>query len=68
MDRHSVGDTSGDHDAFSRTSELDLTAMERLLDWLLQEGMHGIIIGGTQGEWFTMRAVRETLVKLGKVQ
>jgi 4-hydroxy-tetrahydrodipicolinate synthase len=30
--------------------------MERLLQWLLEEGMHGIIIGGTQGEWFTITA------------
>ena len=30
--------------------------MERLLQWLSDEGMHGIIIGGTQGEWFTISA------------
>ena len=41
---------------FTRDGALDLDAMERLLQWLLEEGMHGIIIGGTQGEWFTITA------------
>ena len=29
-------------------------ALDRLLQWLLDEGMHGIIVGGTVGEWFTI--------------
>lgn len=41
---------------FTRDGALDLEAMERLLQWLWDEGMHGIIIGGTQGEWFTISA------------
>ncbi len=43
---------------FTRDGALDLEAMERLLQWLWDEGMHGIIIGGTQGEWFTISAAR----------
>jgi 4-hydroxy-tetrahydrodipicolinate synthase len=39
--------------------------MERLLQWLSEEGMHGIIIGGTQGEWFTITAPeRKQLMQL----
>ena len=53
MDRHSVqwrGYIPAVTTAFTRDGALDLEAMERLLQWLSDEGMHGIIIGGTQGE------------------
>lgn len=50
---------------FTRDGALDLEAMERLLQWLWDEGMHGIIIGGTQGEWFTISAAeRKQLMSL----
>lgn len=53
MDRHSVqwrGYIPAITTPFTREGALDLEAMERLLQWLLDESMHGIIIGGTQGE------------------
>lgn len=38
---------------FTRGGELDRAAYQSLLEWLVNEGMHGLIIGGTQGEWFS---------------
>lgn len=57
MDRHSVewrGYIPAVTTPFTQSGALDLAAMERLLDWLLAEGMHGIIVFGTQGEWSTV--------------
>jgi 4-hydroxy-tetrahydrodipicolinate synthase len=57
MDRHSVqwrGYIPAITTPFTGDGALDLDALERLLGWLHREGMHGIIIGGTQGEWFTI--------------
>ncbi|HEX7012554.1 MAG TPA: dihydrodipicolinate synthase family protein [Steroidobacteraceae bacterium] len=57
MDRHSVewrGYIPAITTPFTREGALDLEALERLLEWLLEEGMHGIIVGGTQGEWFSI--------------
>ena len=59
MDRHSVqwrGYIPAITTPFTGEGALDFAALERLLQWLLDEGMHGIIIGGTQGEWFTISA------------
>jgi dihydrodipicolinate synthase/N-acetylneuraminate lyase len=39
---------------FSEKGDLDICAIERLLPWLVQEGMHGVLIAGTQGEWFSL--------------
>lgn len=38
---------------FTKDGDLDSAAYKTLLEWLLGEGMHGLIIGGTQGEWFS---------------
>jgi len=57
MDRHSVpwrGYIPAITTPFTQEGALDFDAVERLLEWLLQEGMHGIIVGGTQGEWFSI--------------
>lgn len=57
MDRNSVqwrGYIPAITTPFTGDGALDLEALDRLLQWLWQEGMHGIIIGGTQGEWFTI--------------
>jgi len=57
MDRHSVpwrGYIPAITTPFTQEGALDFEALERLLEWLLQEGMHGIIVGGTQGEWFSI--------------
>ncbi|MDY6946268.1 MAG: dihydrodipicolinate synthase family protein [Pseudomonadota bacterium] len=59
MDRNSVqwrGYIPAITTPFTGDGALDLDALDRLLQWLWQEGMHGIIIGGTQGEWFTISA------------
>lgn len=57
MDRHSVewrGYIPAITTPFTQTGELDLEGLERLLQWLLEEGMHGIIVCGTVGEWFSI--------------
>ena len=57
MDRHSVqwrGYIPAITTPFKEDGALDFAALERLLQWLLAEGMHGIIVGGTQGEWCTI--------------
>ncbi|MGV3479588.1 MAG: dihydrodipicolinate synthase family protein [Sphingobium sp.] len=41
---------------FDEARELDLTALGRLLEWLHAEGMHGLLIAGTTGEWPSMSA------------
>jgi len=40
---------------FARSGDLDVPALERHVDWLLAQGMHGLVIAGTQGEWFTLK-------------
>ena len=57
MDRHSVpwrGYIPAITTPFTAGGALDLAALERLLQWLFEEGMHGLIVGGTQGEWCTI--------------
>jgi len=39
---------------FDEHGDLDLKALDRLLEWLVDQGMHGLIIAGTTGEWFSM--------------
>ena len=59
MDRHSVdwrGYIPAITTPFDGEGQLDMTAFGKLLDWLHQEGMHGIILAGTQGEWFSLSA------------
>ena len=36
-----------------RTASLDLDALRALLEWYIGEGMHGIFVNGTTGEWFS---------------
>lgn len=68
MDRHSVewrGYIPAITTPFTREGALDLDALDRLLEWLSAEGMHGIIVGGTQGEWFTISpAERKQLMQV----
>jgi len=57
MDRHSItwqGYIPAITTPFTRAGDLDLDGFERLLQWLAAERMHGIIFGGTQGEWFSI--------------
>jgi dihydrodipicolinate synthase/N-acetylneuraminate lyase len=47
---------------FAADGELDLSALGRLLEWLHGEGMHGLVVAGTTGEWPSMSpAERKTL-------
>ncbi|WP_249276509.1 dihydrodipicolinate synthase family protein [Sphingomonas baiyangensis] len=39
---------------FARDGALDHQALGRLLEWLHGEGMHGLVIAGTTGEWPSM--------------
>ena len=39
---------------FDKSGDLDLTALRGLVDWLLDQGMHGLIVAGTTGEWYTL--------------
>ncbi|WP_340538940.1 dihydrodipicolinate synthase family protein [Nocardioides sp. GXZ039] len=39
---------------FDADGALDLGALEAQLDWLVAQGMHGVILAGTSGEWFSM--------------
>lgn len=71
MDRHSVqwrGYIPAITTPFTSEGALDMQALERLLQWLLDERMHGIIIGGTQGEWFSISAAerRQLLGAVGR--
>lgn len=39
---------------FDERGELDLVALRKLVEWLAEQGMHGLIVAGTTGEWFSM--------------
>ncbi|WP_019377573.1 dihydrodipicolinate synthase family protein [Virgibacillus halodenitrificans] len=56
MNRHSVnwkGYIPAITTPYSEDGELDWKNWGRLLNWLVDEGMHGIVINGTTGEWFS---------------
>lgn len=57
MDRNSV-DWTGYIPAittpFDRKGRLDLDAFDGQMEWLSAERMHGVILAGTSGEWFSM--------------
>src|SRR4249920_3436446 len=36
---------------FTEDLELDRTGFQEMLEWLVVEGMHGIVIAGSSGEW-----------------
>jgi hypothetical protein len=52
---------------FTEEGELDLASLEALAEYYAAQGMHGMVINGTCGEWFSQshderRAVAETAV------
>ncbi|HEX3790376.1 MAG TPA: dihydrodipicolinate synthase family protein [Pseudonocardiaceae bacterium] len=52
---------------FTESGDLDLDTLRALVDHYVGEGMHGIVVNGTCGEWFSQtgeerRAVAETAV------
>jgi len=57
MDRHSVdwyGYLPAVTTPFTADGELDRTAWRTQLDWLAGERLHGVIVAGTTGEWFSL--------------
>ncbi|HEX5594480.1 MAG TPA: dihydrodipicolinate synthase family protein [Micromonosporaceae bacterium] len=57
MDRHSVdwyGYIPAVTTPFTETGELDLDAWRIQLDWFADQRLHGIIVAGTSGEWFSL--------------
>ena len=68
MDRHSV-DWKGYIPAittpFTADGALDREGWLELLDWMVAERMHGIVVAGTTGEWFSLSpAERKELFRL----
>jgi 1-pyrroline-4-hydroxy-2-carboxylate deaminase len=47
---------------FTRAGEVDVESLRALVDWYLGEGMHGIFVNGTTGEWFSQTADERRLV------
>ena len=41
---------------FAREGALDLESFDGQMEWLVAERMHGVILAGTSGEWFSMTA------------
>ena len=44
---------------FDAQGALDIAALRKLLEWLAEEGMHGVIAAGTTGEWFSMNGAEK---------
>ncbi len=65
MDRNSVdwrGYIPAITTPFNKVRELDLAALGTLLEWLDAEGMHGLIVAGTTGEWFNLSNAERKLL------
>ena len=57
MDRNSVswrGYIPALTTPFHRDGELDRTGWVELVRWAVDEGMHGIVVAGSSGEWFAL--------------
>lgn len=56
MDKHTVdwkGYIPAISTPFLKNGDIDLEGWETLLKWFVKEGMHGLVINGTTGEWFS---------------
>ena len=47
---------------FHSDGALDLESLRALVEWYIGQGMHGIFINGTSGEWFSQAADERRLV------
>jgi 4-hydroxy-tetrahydrodipicolinate synthase len=47
---------------FSSDGDLDLESLRALVEWYVGEGMHGIFVNGTSGEWFSQTPEERRLV------
>ena len=45
---------------FSESGVLDLESFDGQMEWLVAERMHGVILAGTSGEWFSMNTQERT--------
>ncbi len=72
MDRNSIdwrGYIPAITTPFTKDGVFDEEATARLHRWVYEQGMHGIIILGTQGEWFTLtKQEKERLLALAGEQ
>jgi 4-hydroxy-tetrahydrodipicolinate synthase len=72
MDRNSV-DWRGYIPAivtpFDEAGALDLERLTSMLEWLIGEGLHGLVVAGTTGEWFslTLEEKRQLFARTGEV-
>ncbi|MEX2126471.1 MAG: dihydrodipicolinate synthase family protein [Woeseia sp.] len=41
---------------FDEHGDFDTAMLRELIEWLVAEGMHGLIVAGTTGEWFSLTA------------
>ena len=39
---------------FTREGDLDLNGLAGQLEWYIQQRMHGVVLAGTSGEWFSL--------------
>jgi len=56
MDRNSIdwkGYIPAISTPFLANGDIDFEGWGKLLNWLVDEGMHGLVINGTTGEWFS---------------
>ena len=56
---------------FTADGALDLESLRALVEWYVGQGMHGIFVNGTSGEWFSQspeerRLVAETAIDPGR--
>lgn len=71
MDRHDVdwkGYWAASPTPFRPDESYDADAHRALLDWYVEQGLHGVLVNGTTGEWFSQtheerRLVAETAVE-----
>ena len=47
---------------FTADGSLDTEALRALIEWYLGEGMHGVFVNGTTGEWFSQTTDERRLV------
>ncbi len=39
---------------FTETEEIDEAAFRKVIDLLIEEGVHGIVVAGSTGEWYSL--------------
>lgn len=47
---------------FDKDGNLDNAKLSELTEWLIAEGMHGLVVAGTTGEWCTLRSDERVLL------